>query len=887
MASLLISPLVPGDAVGRYRVEAFVAEGGMGQVFRAWDAQLERRVALKTIRAERATDHAALARFQREAQILAKLDHPGICHVYDWLEREGTLVMAMEWVEGTPLSKLLETGPFPFPRAIRLLRDLAQALAVAHARGVIHRDLKPSNILLTPDGQAKILDFGLAKALGGVAGPSAPAGEDAPTVSCSTLEDPLTETGAIMGTRGFLAPEILLGEPASAAADLYALGVIATQVLTGSHPDATGATWTRRVLRWRSGSGAHPVGPHALWELVDRLLAPDPFLRPEAGAVVQALDRLSAPPSPAWWAAVAAALTLALAGGGVWGYSRGAIPEFTSSRRARLVVVPVHNLTPTPRLDTAAEVTTTELLEFVLRSSFPQVEVVRDGTSRNNAEVRPRLEARGPDAERAFIRRVVARTGADLVLLGEVAPGPAAGPVRLQARLLDGEGRLRAKGEAAAGTSGYDPGLVVPAVLLQLDRAIAPLGRPRILPTLPGRSVLEAYGQGLDSKNRGDLIQALPLLERSAHEAPQFAPAVMNYAALLYGRGDEKAQPALLWARSVARQSGDRVAEVGTLVRLALLARWHAKPEEEALLQEALTLARELGDTDLQAQVLNELGTHRLDRGEWAAAQDLLTPALELTLAHGSRWYRGAILVNLANLALYQGRTADARRLYQEAAENADLLGDRPLLAVARNNLALLDLAAGDLEGAEKAFQEVLRVRTDLGEAEGVCWVLVNLGIVASIQGATGKATERFTAALAGARNLGAVATQARALYYLGDLLRAQGRLAPATVRLLEALDLLKRNGAPAERADALAALAECKARAGELGEAERLIEEARRLAGRERPQIWRARAWVQHLQRRPEALDSLSQALVDPNQEDPEHRDEIRTLLAAWRNRP
>ena len=231
--------LLPGDVVGRYRVESFVAEGGMGQVFRAWDASLERHVALKVIRGDHARERPALMRFQREAQILAKLDHPNICRVYDWLEQDGTLVMAMEWVEGTPLSALLDQGVMPLASLMTCLRGIAEGLATAHEKGVIHRDLKPSNIIFTPEGRAKVLDFGLAKSLGGPLaegdGPEPPDDIDE-EASTGVYQDPptaLSQPGAVMGTRGYLAPELLLGESGSARADMYALGVIAAMLLTG------------------------------------------------------------------------------------------------------------------------------------------------------------------------------------------------------------------------------------------------------------------------------------------------------------------------------------------------------------------------------------------------------------------------------------------------------------------------------------------------------------------------------------------------------------------------------------------------------------------------------------------------------------------------------
>jgi tetratricopeptide (TPR) repeat protein/predicted Ser/Thr protein kinase len=898
MATLLDCPLQVGDVVGRYRVERFVAEGGMGRVFRAWDTKLERQVALKVIRADHASDKAALGRFQREAQILAKLDHPGICHVYDWLDHHGTLVMAMEWVDGAPLSALLEQGAMPVRQAIGLLRELALALAAAHSKGVIHRDLKPSNILVTGSG-AKVLDFGLAKifekplVMDADHGFDPPAGEEESTRPCSSPGDPFTEPGMIMGTRGFIAPELLMGESASAATDMYALGVIASLALTGDFlPENKGARipWTRRVLKRRSGSGPHPSGPHTLWNLVDRLLSQDPESRPGAQEVVASLDRLLAPASPLWWAAVTPVVTLVLAGFGTWVYGRGAIPEFSSLRPARTVVTTFRNLTASRGLTPAVEITTTELLEHVL-SGLPKVTVVTDRVPDQSGNgIRPRPEAMEEGVEQDFVRRVVARSGADLVLVGEMVQSPGSEQTTLKVRLLDRKGDRRAGWEIPTTTSRYEPNLAVSLVFKDINHAISPLRGVPVPQHMPSKEALEAYGRGCELVGRGEVTQALPLLEEAALQAPEFAPAVLKYGGILMDKGDPRALPTFMWARATARDSGDRCYEAQALFHLAWWVRRSATTGVlgvENLLKEALSLGKACGDVDLQAQALDRLGGYWIDHEDYDTAEHMLGSALELVTATGNRKVRASILVDLANLAKNRGRSAEARTLYLESIGETGVLEDPWLEAVNRNNLAVLDFEEGRLDSSEKVFQEVLQLRKRLGDIEGEYRVIVNLGIVAFMRRAFDQATTRFEAALLGARRHDLVLVQGRALYWLGDVLRAQGKLMAASLRLQESLGSLKKSGTPGEQAAALAALAECRARQWEFVEAERLLDEGRRIAGN-RPQVWRARAWLQHQRgRKAESLDFLAMALADPKHEDSEHHEETRSLISTWRDRP
>lgn len=866
------SPLRPGETVGRYRVEAFVAEGGMGCVFRAWDTTLERAVALKTIRGERAGQAEALARFQREAQILARLDHPGICRVHDWLDHDGTLVMAMEWVDGRPLSELLREPSLGFRSAVRLLRDLALALAAAHAQGIVHRDLKPSNILVHPDGSPKILDFGLAKAFGGPEPRAAGAATDEEaTVDGAAADVSLTRPGAVPGTAGYLAPELLRGEPSTARADLYALGIVGAQLLSGEAQPGAGPRPPRR--------GRLSAGPRRAWALVERLRAEDPEARPGAAEAAAVLERILSPRSAPRWAAAAALLTLALSGLGVWVYARGVLPEFSLARRARLVVVPVRNLTGRPGLDAEAEIVTTDLLEHLLRA-FPRVQLVPRPEA---SEVRPLVAGTG---EAALVQALVDRLGVDLVLIGEVAGGerPA-----LRVRLLDRAGVLRATRTAEARTAAYEPDLAVPVVLQAISRDVAPLDRAPEFPPLPSRPALDAYGQGRAERRRGDAIRALPLLEKAAGLAPRYAPAVMQYAWVLYDRGDPRARPTFMWARMAARDSADRYAEAEALLGLALLARRQATGAEEEvpLLEQALRLGEATGDQDLQAHVLDRMGARWIDQEQWGPAGEVLRTALAKATATGNRVLRSSIQVNLANRAKYLQDDAQARTLYEAALADARAVENPRIQAIALNNLAILDLQEGRLDAAERAFQDVSRLRRERGDVEGEARALLLLGITAHMRNNLEQARTRFEAALDTARKHDLALLQGRALYRLGDLLRLQGRLGPAEARLHEALPLLRRKGTPQNRAEALAALAECRARRTDPFAAARLLDEARRAAGRDTPQILRARAWADHLAGRDrEALAGLAAALAAPPGEDPEHRDELRALLASWRSR-
>src|SRR5262245_45979136 len=158
-------PLASGSRLGPYEIQSAIGAGGMGEVYKARDTKLNRDVALKILPAEFALDPDRLARFKREAQVLAALNHPNIAHIHGYEDSDDVHALVMELVDGPTLADRIGEGPMPLDEALPIARQIAEALEAAHEKGVIHRDLKPGNIKLTPDGRVKVLDFGLAKLL--------------------------------------------------------------------------------------------------------------------------------------------------------------------------------------------------------------------------------------------------------------------------------------------------------------------------------------------------------------------------------------------------------------------------------------------------------------------------------------------------------------------------------------------------------------------------------------------------------------------------------------------------------------------------------------------------------------------------------------------------
>ena len=599
--------LAPGIRLGPYEITAKLGEGGMGEVYRATDTKLRRDVAIKVLPSAFTEDKERLARFEREAQLLAQLHHPNIASIFGLEESSGVRALVMELVEGPTLAERLENGPLPLDESLSVARQIAEALEEAHEKGIVHRDLKPQNIKASREGKVKVLDFGLAKALDPMSSSSASASQLAQS---PTLTFGATQMGVILGTAAYMSPEQAKGLAVDKRADIWAFGVVLFEMLTGrrlfagdSVTETLAAVLTREI-DWKA---LPATTPPALRRLLERCLDRDVKQRlrdiGEARVTLEesrsqsrgerALPRERASRSPVTsrgrWLATAFLLLVAGSAIVLWQRARTApdVPGQGERASRSIAVLPFVNSSGSAEDEYLADGMTDELIAGL--GKVPGLHVA----ARSSA-----FSFKGQQTE---AREVARKLGVDTVLEGTVRRSgrrlrvtaslvSAADGMQLWSSTFENEG-----GDAFAVQDEVTRG-VVAGLSLQLRGAA-------LVASQAGRTkdpeALDLYLRGLASANaasEAELRRALDFYQQAIARDPEFALAYAGIAWVHTFLADAyvvplEAYPKVKAAAQAALDHDGRVADAHSLLANSTYAlTWKYGPEVDRGFRRALEL---------------------------------------------------------------------------------------------------------------------------------------------------------------------------------------------------------------------------------------------------------------------------------------------------------
>ncbi len=880
-AALTLGPeSLIGRKISHYRIVQLLGGGGMGVVYRAEDLKLGRQVAMKFLPGELASDPMAFERLQREARAASALDHPNICSVYELGEHEGQPFIVMQLLRGQTLRDWIESAANQSARGptelLALAIQIADGLQAAHEKGIIHRDIKPANIFVTTRGEAKILDFGVAKFVDISEPPNSPEdvshGTPAPENSAIRLSDPhLTRTGVSMGTPSYLSPEQVRREKLDLRTDLFSFGLVLYEMVTGRRAFSgdTAAVVRDAVLNSPAvpPRQLNPNVPFELEKVIDKALEKDRTRRYGSAGEMQAdLKRLhhgGKVPGPRW---LRIAAGLAIVAVGLWTgvltglFHRSKQIESSSSVKARrsVAVIGFNNLS-----GKADEVWISTALSEMLGAELGAGQQLRVIPGESVAQMKldlslPAADSYGPDT----LNKIRSHLGADLVVVGSyLADGnDSGGRLHLDLQLQDAR-----QGETVAiisqeGTKAELSNLVSRGGAGLRQKlglsAVSASDALEVQASVPANSeAARLYSEGLARLRLYDALAARDLLQKAIAADPTHA---LSHSALA------EAWSALgydLKARDEAKQAFDQSESLSRADRLSVEGRYRELLRDFPVAIEIYRTLRNFFPDDLdyglrlasaqsrggsardalqtvaRMRSLPEPGSRdaRIDLAEAKAAENLgdfrlmqraAAAAAGKAQAQGSRLMMAQAEEQEGWAWEHLGDPQRAMAAYSQAKELSAAAGNPHSLATVLYGIGLTLMDKGDYDGARKFFEDSQGIYRRIGARQSEAFATGAIGSVLFSQGKFAEAKHYYESALQVHRELADPTAMGSDLGNIANVLTSLGELAEATRMQEQSLHAYRQVGNKLGEATTLVALASLLVDRGELGAAKQTLDQ-------------------------------------------------------------
>ena len=831
-----------GDVLGgRYEIVKLLGEGGMGAVYKAFDREVDRPVALKVIRPELASNASMLARFKQELLLSRQVTHKNVIRIYDLGDADGVKFITMEFVEGRDLRALIhEKKKFSPEEAVDVMQQVCQALQAAHSVGVIHRDLKPQNVMQESTGRILVMDFGLARTMEG---------------------DRMTQTGALVGTMEYMSPEQALGKELDQRSDIFTAGLILYELLTGNMPFQADTALASLIRRTQER--AVPVSdldrniPGALSGIVSKCLERDPNLRfQNAEEALRALDSWQGKRAAAtlgfhadvkpWgqtipWPLVAGVVTVLLLAIVGYVYRSKLFPPKTEPAIS-MAVMPFQNASGDQTWDWLGP-----SLSDMLSTDVGQSAHLRTVPPDRMQQVLHDLRiAPNSPMDSTSLGRVADFTNADTLVWGRYTK--LGEQIRIDATVQDRKHNRTIQVKSEAANQNDLPqavdrlaGMIRQNLSLSSD-LVKELQAQSFKPSSTSVQALRDYNEGLQLLRQGNNLEAQKRLQTASTEDPQFADAFSRlgeaYSALGYDNEAEQAsrravelsQNLPLAQRYFIEASFARVTKNNQKAITAYENLAKSFPDNLDVLYALGSLYEDAGDLGrarsyyqriLQADGKNldtllAMGRVEIKSGNSQQGLDPLDRARRLAVDLDNQEQQALILQATGIAYKLMNRPTEALRNYQDSMAINQKLGQKRGVAASLVEIAQVQLSLGKLDEAVSSYNQALKLRREIGAKKETGDTLIDLGDVYLERGQTDQALQVLKESLQIQRDAGDETYQALCLNNIGNAYTLKGENEDALTYLQQALQLREKLNNPGDIAQTVQSLGTAYAALGQ-----------------------------------------------------------------------